>query len=108
MKTKQEIKNLIDQYLNDTYLTIKQRKKKLDFANNILRYLETEPNILFIEKEIKIINKRINSVNNKFHTWTNSAAPKNINPKNYRAIFNKETGITIMKKQLKALTFIIE
>lgn len=86
---------------------VKKKLKELEFLKAVQFYLQSNPSQQFIEAEVKRISERIESVNSRFDYWCKCIAPKNVDPKEYRAMFNKEMGVTAFRKQLTTLEFIL-
>lgn len=87
--------------------TVKRNRKKIEEYTLYLRYVETNPDKDYLQKEIDRISNRINLLlknyipldEERFDKKTCSTHKKN---------YEKEMGVTKIRKQLSALTFIIK
>ena len=44
----------------------------------------------------------------KFDYWQEHIAPKNVDPKEHKAMYNREVGLTKLKDQMKTISFILD
>ena len=91
----------------------KAERKRLFKQNAILldlkSYLETNPTESFITSEKKRIHKIILAKQSQFYHWRTNVIPEynGFSPDKLSRIFCKETGITVLRKQLKNLNFLL-
>lgn len=87
---------------------VKKHQKEIDQLKYYKYYLETVPNEVFLKETLHKLETRIASLKSKYHTWCQSA-PKDKDPvKDWPGMFDKEVGITKMKKQVKAIKFLLD
>ncbi len=86
------------------YNTTLRNQEKL---KEILRYLETKPNETFIQFERKRLERIIASKEDQYENWVQNHCPYEVPIKSRKTFFNKETGIFILKRQLKNIKFIL-
>lgn len=85
----------------------KKEKKRIDFLKYIQRYLETSPSEVFLDSEKVRLCGLIKAKQARYNVWKADLAPKNVDPKKYKSIFNKEVGITMFNKQLKTINYLL-
>lgn len=118
MKTTESIDKEIASHLAEieqlrTKNTLKEKfhkgvLKKIEALKTAKRYLETKPSETFLKSEYSRITEFIQSKQSQFERWKKDAAPKNVDPKKFPAMFAKEVGITLAKKQLKTVKYLID
>lgn len=95
--------------LKGKYDTPKERKnvgKRIKVIDRCVLYLEKLPDLKLIERQISEINDRIKNIDTpeRFGQWSPESGVK---PKNPRAQFLKESGISKMRKQVADLKMIL-
>lgn len=92
------------------YIDCDKKKKSLGRKNKELRevimYLETNPNELFIKSEIVRVNKVIQAKLDGFDYWSKNICDKSVEVNKRKSMFSSQMGISNLKKQLKQLKFI--
>jgi hypothetical protein len=87
---------------------VKKHQKEIDQLKYYKYYLETNPTEIFLKEELHKLESRISSLKANYKTWA-MTAPKDKDPmKDWPGIFNKEVGITKMKKQVTAIKFLLD
>jgi hypothetical protein len=81
--------------------------KRTEILVDLKRYLETNPKEEFIEKEKTRIKKIIVAKQSQFYYWRTSVLTEDFTPAKQNRVFCKETGITVLRKQLKNLNFLL-
>lgn len=84
----------------------KKNSKRIDFLRYVIRFLETNPSNEFLESERIRLLELAGKINARYSTWKRDIAPKDVDLKKWKSLFNKETGLTKINKQLKTITFI--
>ena len=79
-----------------------------NYLKSVLLYLETNPNESFIRSEVERLKKLISSKESQYVKWSKDVCPKEIEVKKRKALFNRELGITVLKKHLKNNLFILQ
>lgn len=82
-------------------------ENKIEYLRGIKKYLESEPRQEYVEAEQKRLRDMASRIDDRFPAWCKSMAPKDADPKTWRTMFNRETGLTKVKKQLKTIEFIL-
>lgn len=83
-------------------------KKRLQLFELCKKYLETNPSVVFIEKEKSRIEKLVESIAGGFGAWQSGGnAPRDKDFKQQRGFYEKETNLKHFKLQLKTLEFIL-
>ena len=92
------------------FIDCDKKKKSLGKKNKELRevimYLETNPNELFIKSEIVRVNKVIQAKLDGFDYWSKNICDKSVEVNKRKSIFNSQMGLTGLRRQLKQLKFI--
>jgi len=115
MITEKQLLNEISdrqKYISDNLKTITDSKltrlkNEIEYMNYIQRVLLYKPLDAYYESELVRLERISSSVNDRFDYWCENIAPKNVDPKKFRAIFNSETGLTKINKQIKTMKFIL-
>jgi len=114
---KLELKNLIRIAQNDlengTYKgSEKNAVKKRNYYTELLRYLETEPKIEFVQSEKKRLTDLIKAKESQFEDWFKEGSNVPVEllelPKKAKTFFNKEHGLSAKKKKLANLNFLLK
>lgn len=95
---------------NFSRLTEKQKSrlsKRVAYLKECRNYLESEPNEVFVKQEKDRLKSQLDGKNGQYNYWLENIAPKDVDPKNLRTVFNREVGLTKIKKQLKMIEFIL-
>ena len=113
MKTLSEVKNEIEQieFADFSKLTEREKNrlsKRIVYLKECRNYLESGPKEDFLKSEKDRLKSQLDGKNNQYNYWLKNIAPKDVDPKNLRSMFNKECGLTKIKKQIKTLEFILE
>lgn len=87
---------------------ITRLENKIDYYNSVRRYLESKPSEESLRSEVSRIKKTLERLDDKYEYWCNNVRPKNLDFKSWRSTYNKDTGYTKLKTQLKTLEFIID
>jgi hypothetical protein len=113
MKTVQEINVAISDNValikrNGTPLrTYKLLAKKNKFLQEIIMYLETNPKLEFLQSERDRLSKLISSKEEQYDYWSRNICDKSLEVKKRKSTFDRELGITNLKRQLKTIKFIL-
>jgi hypothetical protein len=113
MKTVQEINVAISD--NATLMkrdetrprTYKLLAKKNKFLQEIIMYLETNPKLEFLQSERDRLSKLISSKEEQYDYWSRNICDKSLEVKKRKSTFDRELGITNLKRQLKTIKFIL-
>ena len=93
-------------------LNAERRYKKLSRENELLRkidmYLEHNPSEKSLHETRSKFQRIIKSKMDQYAYWFNNAKPDEVEPKKARAYFNKENGLTHLRRQIKTLNLILE
>lgn len=82
-------------------------KNRIEFLVGLILYLESNPNETFLQSEIDRIENSIKKANENYEYWCKYNAPKDVDPKKYRTMFNQVTGVAKFKKQLKTIEYLL-
>ena len=113
MKNIEDLKKLIAEnikemkerrLINRSYSSISKKNEVLRFY---ISYLETNPNEDYLKSEKAKILNIINQKEANFNYWSEEVCSKDIPVAKRRALFNKEVGITDLKKRIKTLNYIL-
>jgi len=127
MKTLKEVKKQITDNLSEMNECVKiskcfegnyakkinaERKyKKLSNENELLRkiqmYLEHSPSEKSLQETSLRLKRIIKSKTDQYEYWFHNARPDEVEPKKARYFFNKENGITHLRRQIKTLNIIL-
>ena len=100
---KKEIKELLALDRNrEPLIVLKKAKKRIQFLNVCLNYLESQPKNEFLEKEKKRLENRLNLIDKGFEHWAITASVKD--PKKEYA---KLMDVKTVKEHLKTIRFLI-
>lgn len=81
-------------------------RKEIQQLQMVKMYLEHEPRREFIDSEILRLAKLIPTLNDGYREWLNNNPKANL-LKNPKSKYEKEVKLPTMRKQLKALKFIL-
>ena len=100
---KREIKQL------GRYDALSKREKKIvNFYNKeIIPYLLTNPSQEYLKDTLQKIEAIIASKKSQYEYWCRNVVTDDVPLKQRRTFFNKETGITELKKRVKTLKIIL-
>lgn len=113
MKTLIELNSEIEEnlkFLSDSKITKSKKtsaSNRNKFLKQVLMYIELNPNESFLKSEKERISRIINSKESQYKYWSSDVCDKSIEVSKRKALFNKELGITVLKKQLKTINFIL-
>lgn len=113
MKTISQVNLEIEQQIEifDKEKDKKRQKKIYDkvlFLRFCVRYLETHPNENFLIKTKEDIEKRISKLNENYVYWSANVCDKNVEVKNRKSMFFRNTEINELNKRVKMLKYILE
>jgi hypothetical protein len=113
MKQIEELKREV----SENIALMKQRKdlgrsyssisKKNDILKYFIAYLETNPSEEYLKAEKIKMQKIIASKENLFNHWSENVCSQDVSVIKRRSLFNKEVGITDLKKRIKTLNYIL-
>lgn len=113
MKQIEELKREVSENIK----LMKQRKdlgrsyssisKKNEILKYFISYLESNPSEEYLKTERDKIQKIINAKESQFHYWNENVCPQDVSITKRRSLFNKEVGITDLKKRIKTLNYIL-
>lgn len=127
MKTVREIDKLIETELQDLQQIANELKNERDkkvikklnsrktrVQNELAKlryykmYLESGPTEIFLKEEVFKLKNKIELIQKTYGTWCDQSGPKDKDPlKDWPILFNNQTGITTMKKQIKTMEFLL-
>lgn len=113
MKTLTELRSEMEsnlKYMADSTLTKSKKtsaSNRNKFLKQVLMYIELEPKESFLTSEKERISKIIKAKESQYKYWSSDVCDKSIEVNKRKALFNKELGITTLKKQLKTINFIL-
>jgi hypothetical protein len=113
MKTVQEINVAISDNValmkrdGTLHRTYKLLAKKNKFLQEIIMYLETNPKLEFLQSERDRLSKLISSKEEQYDYWSRNICDKSLEVKKRKSTFDRELGITNLKRQLKTIKFIL-
>ncbi|MET7253441.1 hypothetical protein [Dyadobacter fermentans] len=88
----------------------KQNKKRIEYLNECVLYLETSPTEEFLEREVKRLEANIVYIDKQFDKWLSrqhfSAQAPHQRQKSKKT-FEKESGIPKLRQQLKTIEFLL-
>ena len=113
MKQIEELKKEVSENIK----LMKQRKdanrsyssisKKNDVLKYFIAYLESNPSEEYLKAEKIKMQKIINTKESHFDYWSKNVCPQDVSITKRRSTFNKEVGITDLKKRIKTLNYIL-
>lgn len=115
MKTVEQIKHLIEdnrhrlKYYHEE-MTKSERNRMIrrnEIMLDLQRYLETNPKKEVIERETHRLKKIITAKKNQYHYWRTCVITEIMSPAMQSRLYCKESGLTMLRKQLKNLNFIL-
>ncbi len=89
---------------NRSYTSI---SKKNDVLKYFIAYLESNPSEEYLKAEKIKMQKIINNKESHFDYWSKNVCPQDVIITKRRSLFNKEAGITDLKKRIKTLNYIL-
>jgi hypothetical protein len=84
----------------------KQPSPRLEELKILKYYLDTNPSQGFIEREVKRLETRLETLDQRFATWS-SESPKAKGLKNPRAAFDADFKVGKIKSQVRALKYLL-
>lgn len=81
--------------------------KKNEILKHFIAYLESNPSEEYLKEEKAKMQKIINNKESQFEYWSEHVCLKDVSPTKIRSTFNKEVGITDLKKRIKTLNYIL-
>lgn len=88
--------------------TFNKMVKRNNTLAEIISYLETKPKETFIRAEKNRLERILASKLEQFTYWSNNICPKEIEGRRQRNLFNKELGLTLIRKQINTINFILK
>lgn len=89
----------------------RKRKKKLLVYREILLYLEKKPSEAFVLSEKERLKKTIKNIDDRFDYYVENALLRTVlvgtEKRKFRTIYNRESGVNKLKKQLKFINEIL-
>lgn len=110
MKTFKDIQKEIEIASSGMYhgaKSLKRQNKKVEELKKLKYYLETNPSEESLRNQLEQIGKQIDGINKNYAVWKNTA-PKDVSPKKWGAIFDKETGVKDLKARQKTLKYLLD
>ena len=89
---------------NRSYSSI---SKKNEILKHFVTYLESNPSEEYLKSEKIKMQKIVNAKESQFEYWSNYVCPQDIIITKRRSLFNKEVGVTDLKKRIKTLNYIL-
>jgi hypothetical protein len=90
--------------MNCSYRSISKKNELLKY---FISYLESNPSEDYLRAEKNKIQKIINAKDGQFEYWSENVCSQDINEIKRRTLFNKEVGITDLRKRIKTLNYIL-
>lgn len=81
--------------------------KKNDILKYFIAYLETNPSEEYLKAEKIKMQKIIATKESQFGYWSENVCSQDVSITKRRSLFNKEVGITDLKKRLRTLNYIL-
>jgi predicted aldo/keto reductase-like oxidoreductase len=81
--------------------------KKNDILKYFISYLETNPSEEYLQAEKIKMQNIISAKESHFNYWSENVCPQDVDITKRRSLFNKEVGITDLKKRIKTLNYIL-
>lgn len=91
----------------ETNLSYASITKKNDILKYFVAYLESNPSEEYLKATKIEMQKIINAKESQFDYWNEYVCSKDISVTKRRSTFNKEVGITDLKKRIKTLNYIL-
>ena len=112
MKSLTELKTEINEILTLQMEKMKKRDykkavRRLEFLKVCLRYIESGATEEFVNKEIERLTNRINAFRENYDTWLKFTDTDSIKG-NKMTFYDREMGITKLRKQISSLRFILK
>lgn len=85
----------------------KRLQKETDEWQKIKMYLEFNPSEESLVATKELLERISKSLEDQYNVWLRHAKPPEIEQKNAKSFFNKEIGLTAIKRQLKTLDLIL-
>lgn len=104
-KSKKYLANHFNEIDKRTYTKIINRNNQL---TEIISYLETKPKETFVRAEKNRLERILASKMEQFTYWQNNICPIEIEGRKQRNLFNKEFGLTLIRKQINTINFILK
>jgi hypothetical protein len=109
MKNLQEIKAELHELLGvkqyeKTPHELNKIRKRIQFLNLCVKYLESSPDEKFLNSEVKRLSHRLKRIDEEYKYFT---PPMGLKEREARAFYNKEFGVTHINQQLKTLNFLL-
>lgn len=114
MKSIQELKTEISEnqkQMSDSEITDRKYNslsKKNELLSSIIMYLETNPKEEFLKADKSRMLKIIASKESQYAYWSSNICPDDVDVKKRRSIFNRELGLTALKRQVKTISYILQ
>lgn len=90
--------------LGRSYLSISKKNEQLKY---FITYLETNPSEDYLKSERDKLQAIISTKSSQFDYWSKNVCSQEVLVTKRRNLFNKEVGITDLKKRLKTLNYIL-
>lgn len=88
--------------------TYKKLCRETEQLRTIERYLEHDPSESYLRETKKKYENIIKSKTAQFGVWFSTVKPHDVSDKNAKAYFNKENGLTHLRRQIKMINLILE
>lgn len=99
--------NLLRHFDDLTKSKIKQIVKQNEILIELLSYLQTNPKKEFLISEKIRLKRIIAAKQSQFYYWKTEVLDETLTANQQIRLFRKETGITVLSKQLKNLNFLL-
>jgi len=113
MKQIEELKKEVSENIK----LMKQRKdanrsyssisKKNDVLKYFIAYLESNPSEEYLKAEKNKMQTIVNTKESQFDYWSKNVCSQEVGITKRRSLFNKEVGITDLKKRIRTLNYIL-
>lgn len=113
MKQIEELKKEVSENIK----LMKQRKeanrsyssisKKNDILKHFISYLESNPSEEYLKIEKNKMQKIVNAKESQFDYWSENVCSQEVSITKRRSLFNKEVGITDLRRRIKTLNYIL-
>jgi hypothetical protein len=81
--------------------------KKNQYLHQLVMYLETKPNEIYLKSEKDGILKIISTKQSQFAYWSENVCSQDVPVSKRTSLFNKEIGLADLKKRLKTLNYLL-
>lgn len=108
-KEKQELMVFLSESKSSGEKLKSKDKKRLEFLQMVILYLERNPEKAYLEKELKRVSELKEQLESRFEEWLkNTPNPKQKTRSVRVRQFEKESGVALLSKQRSTIKYILE